>query len=203
MIKELVIATHNQGKLQEFKELMKDLPIQLKCLADFEKMEEQEETGKTFAANAKLKASYYAKKTGMVCIADDSGLEVQALEGAPGVRSARYAGEEATDEENNQLLLHNMKFQVKRTCRFRCALAVVQPDGKVLYETDGSCEGMLLHEPLGTEGFGYDPLFWSTELHKGMGEATMQEKNKISHRGKAIRKLVAIWSKKNENRNNR
>ncbi len=203
MIKELVIATHNQGKLQEFKELMKDLPIQLKCLADFEKMEEPEETGKTFAANAKLKASYYAKKTGMVCIADDSGLEVQALEGAPGVRSARYAGEEATDEENNQLLLHNMKFQVKRTCRFRCALAVVQPDGKVLYETDGSCEGMLLHEPLGTEGFGYDPLFWSTELHKGMGEATMQEKNKISHRGKAIRKLVAIWSKKNENRNNR
>lgn len=203
MIKELVIATHNQGKLQEFKELMKDLPIQLKCLADFEKMEEPEETGKTFAANAKLKASYYAKKTGMVCIADDSGLEVQALEGAPGVRSARYAGEEATDEENNQLLLHNMKFQVKRTCRFRCALAVVQPDGKVLYETDGSCEGMLLHEPLGTEGFGYDPLFWSTELHKGMGEATMQEKNKISHRGKAIRKLVAIWNKKNENRNNR
>ena len=203
MIKELVIATHNQGKLQEFKELMKDLPIQLKCLADFEKMEEPEETGKTFAANAKLKASYYAKKTGMVCIADDSGLEVQALEGAPGVRSARYAGEEATDEENNQLLLHNMKFQVKRTCRFRCAPAVVQPDGKVLYETDGSCEGMLLHEPLGTEGFGYDPLFWSTELHKGMGEATMQEKNKISHRGKAIRKLVAIWSKKNENRNNR
>lgn len=203
MIKELVIATHNQGKLQEFKELMKDLPIQLKCLADFEKMEEPEETGKTFAANAKLKASYYAKKTGMVCIADDSGLEVQALEGAPGVRSARYAGEEATDKENNQLLLHNMKFQVKRTCRFRCALAVVQPDGKVLYETDGSCEGMLLHEPLGTEGFGYDPLFWSTELHKGMGEATMQEKNKISHRGKAIRKLVAIWSKKNENRNNR
>ena len=158
--------------------------------------EEPEETGKTFAANAKLKAAYYAKKTGMVCIADDSGLEVQALDGAPGVRSARYAGEKATDEENNQLLLHNMKFQVKRTCRFRCALAVVQPDGRVLYETDGSCDGMLLHEPLGTGGFGYDPLFWSTELHKGMAEATMQEKNKISHRGKAIKKLVAIWGKK-------
>lgn len=196
MIKELVIATHNQGKLQEFKELMKDLPVEIKCLADFEKIEEPEETGKTFAANAKLKAAYYAAKTGMVCIADDSGLEVQALDGAPGVRSARYAGEKATDEENNQLLLHNMKFQVKRTCRFRCALAVVQPDGRVLYETDGSCEGMLLHESLGTEGFGYDPLFWSTELHKGMGEATMQEKNKISHRGKAIRKLVAVWGKK-------
>ena len=196
MIQELVIATHNQGKLQEFRELMKELPVQIKCLADFEAIEEPEETGKTFAANAKLKAAYYAKKTGMVCIADDSGLEVQALDGAPGVRSARYAGEKATDEENNQLLLHNMKFQVKRTCRFRCALAVVQPDVRVLYETDGSCDGMLLHEPLGTGGFGYDPLFWSTELHKGMAEATMQEKNKISHRGKAIKKLVAIWGKK-------
>lgn len=196
MISELVIATHNQGKLNEFKELMKDLPIDIKCLSDFEKFEEPEETGKTFAANAKLKASYYAKKTGLTCIADDSGLEVQALDGAPGVRSARYAGEKATDEENNNLLLHNMKFQVKRTCRFRCALAVVQPDGKVLYEADGSCDGMLLHEPLGTGGFGYDPLFWSTELHKGMAEATMEEKNKISHRGKAIRKLVTIWSKR-------
>lgn len=196
MIQELVIATHNQGKLQEFRELMKELPVHIKCLADFEAIEEPEETGKTFAANAKLKATYYAKKTGMVCIADDSGLEVQALDGAPGVRSARYAGEKATDEENNQLLLHNMKFQVKRTCRFRCALAVVQPDGRVLYETDGSCDGMLLHEPLGTGGFGYDPLFWSTELHKGMAEATMQEKNKISHRGKAIKKLVAIWGKR-------
>lgn len=196
MVKELVIATHNQGKLAEFKELMKDLPVEVKSLADFEKFVEPEETGKTFAANAKLKALYYAQKTGLTCIADDSGLEVQALDGAPGVRSARYAGEKATDEENNNLLLHNMKFQVKRTCRFRCALAVVQPDGKILYETDGTCDGMLLHEPLGTEGFGYDPLFWSTELHKGMGEATMQEKNKISHRGKAIRKLVAIWGKR-------
>lgn len=196
MINELVIATHNQGKLAEFKELMKDLPVEIKCLADFADMEAPEETGRTFAANARLKALYYAKKTGVTCIADDSGLEVQALDGAPGVRSARYAGEKATDEENNALLLHNMKFQVKRTCRFRCALAVVQPDGKVLYEVDGICDGMLLHEPLGSGGFGYDPLFWSTELHKSMAEATMQEKNKISHRGKAIKKLVALWSKR-------
>lgn len=201
MEKELVIATHNLGKLQEFKELMKDLPIDIKCLADFEKVEEPEETGRTFAANARLKATYYAKKLGKACIADDSGLEVQALDGAPGVRSARYAGEEASDEDNNNLLLMNMKFQVKRTCRFRCALCVVNADGKVLNEVDGICDGMLLHAPLGTEGFGYDPLFWSTELHKGMGEATMQEKNKISHRGKAIRKLVNIWTKKKSKEN--
>lgn len=196
MLKELVVATHNQGKVEEFKNLMKDLPIDIKYLADFEKIEPPAETGRTFAANARQKATYYAKKLGKACIADDSGLEVQALDGAPGVRSARYAGIEASDEDNNNLLLHNMKFQVKRTCRFRCALCVVQPDGKVVNEVDGICDGMLLHEPLGEQGFGYDPLFWSTGLHKSMGEASMQEKNKISHRAKAIRKLVAIWSKK-------
>lgn len=196
MIKELVIATRNMGKLEEFKALMKDLPIDVKCLADFDEIEEPAETGRTFAANARIKAVYYAKKLGVPCIADDSGLEVQALDGAPGVRSARYAGEKATDAENNEKLINIMKFQVKRTCRFRCVLAVALPNGKVLQEVDGICEGMLLHAPLGEGGFGYDPLFWSTELHKGMAEATIQEKNKISHRGKAIRKLVAIWEKK-------
>ena len=196
MIKELVIATHNKGKVEEFKVLLTELNVAVKSLDDFPPIEEPEETGRTFAANARLKATYYAKQTGAVCIADDSGLEVQALDGAPGVRSARYAGPKATDEENNELLLNTMKFQVRRNCRYRAALCVAQPDGKVLYETDGVCDGMLLHAPLGEGGFGYDPLFWSTELHKGMGEATMQEKNKISHRGKAIRKLVALWSKK-------
>ena len=196
MVKELVIATRNMGKLEEFKVLMKELPIEIKCLADFDEVEEPAETGRTFAANARMKAQYYAKKLGVPCIADDSGLEVQALDGAPGVRSARYAGEKATDAENNEKLLNIMKFQVKRTCRFRCALAVALPNGKVLNEVDGICEGMLLHAPLGEGGFGYDPLFWSTELHKGIAEASMQEKNKISHRGKAIRKLVALWEKK-------
>lgn len=194
-MEELVIATHNASKLEEFKVLMKDLPITLKCLADFPKVEEPEETGKTFAANAKLKAVYYAKKLGAYCVADDSGLEVKALEGAPGVRSARYAGEETTDADNNTLLLNNMKFQLKRVCRFRCALAVAAPDGHIMGESDGSCDGMLLHEPLGEQGFGYDPLFWSTELHKGLGEATPEEKNKISHRSKAIRKLIANWKR--------
>ena len=110
MLKELVVATHNQGKVEEFKTLMKDLPIEIKYLADFEPIDEPVENGRTFAANARLKATYYAKRLGKPCIADDSGLEVQALDGAPGVRSARYAGEKATDEENNNLLLMNMKF---------------------------------------------------------------------------------------------
>jgi len=192
---EIVIATKNAGKVEEFKELMKDLGIEFKCLNDFAEVKEPEETGKTFAANAKLKAAYYAKALGQTCIADDSGLEVLSLKGAPGVRSARYAGDNATSEENNNLLLMNMKFYTRRTCRFFCALAVSDPQGKILEEANGTCEGMLLHEPLGTEGFGYDPLFWSTELHKGMGEATMEEKNSVSHRSKAIKKLCAIWRK--------
>lgn len=191
----LIIATSNPGKLEEFKEMFKEVPVALKCLTDYPQLIEPEETGRTFAANAKLKAAYYAKHLNEYCLADDSGLEVRALEGAPGVRSARFAGEKATDEENNALLLQQMKFQISRTCRFRCALAVANPQGQIVAETDGSCEGMLLHEPMGENGFGYDSLFWSTELHKGMGEATPEEKNKISHRGKAVRRLIANWKK--------
>ena len=194
-MQELVIATKNKGKLEEFKILMKEMELELKSLEDWPDIPAPEESGKTFAANARQKALYYARKTGKICIADDSGLEVQTLKGEPGVRSARYAGEEAGVEDNNKLLLHTMKFHLKRTCRFRCALAVADPTGKVLAETEGVCEGMLLHDALGTEGFGYDPLFWSTELHKGLGEATMDEKNQVSHRAKAIKKLCTMWEK--------
>ena len=131
----------------------------------------------------------------MTCIADDSGLEVQALDGEPGVRSARYAGEKATDKENNDLLLANMKLQVKRTCRFRCALCVADAAGKVLVETDGICEGMLLHEPLGNNGFGYDPLFGLPSCTWALAKQRRKKKNKISHRGKAVKKLIANWKK--------
>ena len=189
MINELVVATHNQGKVEEFKSLMKDLPIEIKYLADFDAVEAPAETGRTFAANARQKATYYAKKLGKPCIADDSGLEVQALDGAPGVRSARYAGEKASDEDNNNLLLHNMKFQVKRTCRFRCALCVAQPDGKVLNEVDGICDGMLLQEPIGENGFGYDPLFYYEPLKKSFAQLTPEEKNSVSHRKRALESL--------------
>lgn len=192
---ELIIATRNPGKVEEFKELLKKLPVELKGLEDYPDLPEPEETGKSFTANARLKAQYYARKTGKLCLADDSGLECLSLKGAPGVRSARYAGEKATAEENNNLLLLNMKFQTRRTCRFFCALAVANPQGKIVAESNGICDGLLLHAPLGTEGFGYDPLVWSTELHKGMGEATPEEKNAISHRGKAVKKLINQWDK--------
>ncbi|HIU64012.1 MAG TPA: XTP/dITP diphosphatase [Candidatus Avacidaminococcus intestinavium] len=194
-MKEIVIATTNDGKLKEFKELLKKHDVDILSLHGWSDIPAPEETGKTFAANARQKAIYYARKTGKICIADDSGLEVQTLNGAPGVHSARYAGEEADDEANNKHLLHVMKFHMKRTCRFRCALAVAHPSGKVLLETEGTCDGMLLHDKLGNEGFGYDPLFWSTELHKGLGEASMEEKNQVSHRAKAIKKLCESWDK--------
>ena len=194
-MKKIIFATTNQGKVREVKMMMEDFGVDFVTMKDAGIDIDIVEDGKTFEKNAIIKAKTIMEATGEIALADDSGLEVLALEGAPGVRSARYASEEATDEENNKLLLQTMKFQVKRTCRFRCALAVAAPNGKILLESDGICDGMLLHEPLGTEGFGYDPLFWSTELHKGMGEATMQEKNKISHRGKAIKKLVANWGK--------
>ena len=194
-MEKIIFATGNEHKMIEIRAILSDLGAEILSQKEAGIKADVVEDGATFEENAIIKAKTIMEATGEIALADDSGLEVLALEGAPGVRSARYASEEATDEENNKLLLQTMKFQVKRTCRFRCALAVAAPNGKILLESDGICDGMLLHEPLGTEGFGYDPLFWSTELHKGMGEATMQEKNKISHRGKAIKKLVANWGK--------
>jgi XTP/dITP diphosphohydrolase len=194
-MKEIVIATRNPGKLEEFKVLMKDLEVELRSLEEWPNVPEPEETGKTFMANARLKAVYYAKETGLPCIADDSGLEVLALEGAPGVRSARYAGEEATDEENNKLLLQTMKFQVKRTCRFRCALAVAAPNGKILLESDGICDGMLLHEPLGTEGFGYDPLFCQQNCIRVWAKLRCRRKIKSAIAAKLLKNLLRIGGK--------
>ena len=189
MINELVVATHNQGKVEEFKTLMKDLPIDIKYLADFDAVEAPAETGRTFAANARQKATFSAKKLCNPCIAGAPGLEVLTLDGAPRVRRPRYAGEKASDENNNNLLLLNRKFQVKRTCRFRWALCVAQPDGKVLNEVDGICDGMLLHEPLGENGFGYDPLFLPDGYDCSMAELRPEEKNAISHRGNALKIL--------------
>lgn len=146
---EVVIATHNLGKVEEFKSLMDELGITFTCLSDYAPVPEPEETGRTFAANARLKARYYAKVLGKICLADDSGLEVLSLKGAPGVRSARYAGEEATDEENNELLLANMKMQVRRNCRFFCALAMAIRKGRSWWKVPGSVTGSCSTNPTG------------------------------------------------------
>ena len=200
MINELVVATHNQGKVEEFKSLMKDLPIEIKYLADFEAVEAPAETGRTFAANARQKATYYAKKLGKPCIADDSGLEVDALGGKPGVYSARYSDDwqslpdESRDARNIRKLLHELADvpEEKRGCRFVSSMACVRPDGAEMV-VRGVWDGRLLAAPRGENGFGYDPVFFDAIVGKTAAELTRDEKNARGHRGNALRALLAKW----------
>ncbi|MEJ5299513.1 MAG: XTP/dITP diphosphatase [Thermodesulforhabdaceae bacterium] len=194
----LVVATRNQGKTREIRSLLKDFPVELKDLNDFGPIPEPVEDGSTFEENAYKKASFTAKVLGLPALADDSGLEVEALGGAPGVWSARYAGPNATDEENNRKLLMEMAGVKNRRARFCCVISIAVPTGFALtYE--GYCEGEILEEPRGTQGFGYDPLFFYPPLGKTFAEMTIEEKSSVSHRGRALRELqkefdkVLIW----------
>lgn len=189
-MKEIVVATKNKGKLKEFKVLFESLGIEVFSLGDFQDIVEPEETGLTFMDNALLKARYYAAKLNKPCVADDSGIAVMALGGAPGVYSARYAGVHSDDAANNNLLLQNMHGIKERDCKFICALALVDADGELIANATGECRGILLEAPLGSNGFGYDPLFYSPELNKTLAQADMQEKNSVSHRAKALRILA-------------
>ncbi len=190
-MKQLVIASTNKGKIAEIRAAFQGLPLEIHSLAEFGSISEVEETGKTFAENAVLKATYYARHTGMACLADDSGLEVDALEGAPGVYSARFAGDTATDEENNRKLLAALQGvpAEQRSARFRCVLAFLDVDGTIL-TADGTCEGRILEEPRGAGGFGYDPLFYISELGATLSEVSMAEKNAVSHRGQAVKVMA-------------
>lgn len=189
----VIIASGNKGKLKEFKELMMDLPVEVKSLADFPEIGEIEETGTTFAENAYIKAKAVYDVTGWVCIADDSGLEVDALDGAPGIYSARYAGEEKDDAANNAKLLKALADvpDPKRGAQFHCAIVTVDQNGK-RYDAEGIVRGVILREERGDNGFGYDPLFYIPEFDKTTAELSMDEKNAISHRGKAVRQMVQI-----------
>ena len=192
---KFVLATQNPKKLKEMSAILSDLGVEVVSEADLGVKIEVEETGETFAENSLLKARAVMEATKLPAIADDSGLCVNALNGGPGVYSARFGGEGLDDTGRYRLLLQMMHGQADRRAHFHTTITCAFPNGDVLQD-DGEVEGTIAFAPMGENGFGYDPLFWSTELHKGMAEATMQEKNKISHRGKAIRKLVAIWSKK-------
>ena len=186
----LLIATSNRGKLKEISRLLGP-EIRLLTLADFPDLPGVVEDGDTFEANARKKAVEPARLTGLLTLADDSGLSVDALQGAPGVRSARYSGPDATDAANNQLLLSNLTNvpDERRTARFSCVMAVATPGGHV--ETaDGICEGRVLHAPRGTGGFGYDPLFLVPGLNLTFAELDPETKNRISHRGRALRAIL-------------
>ncbi len=190
---QLLIATHNRGKLIEYKELLAGLPFNLVTLDDVGIRDDVEENGTTFAENARLKAIEYAQRSGLLTLADDSGLEVDALGGEPGVYSKRYAGEGKSDADRYWFLLDKLKDvpQGQRTARFRCVIVIASPDGK-LWQTDGTCEGEIAFEPRGTHGFGYDPVFQVTERGMRMAELPPEEKNKISHRARAAIKARII-----------
>lgn len=190
----ILLATSNAGKLREIQAEMADLPIRWITLADLEdRPAEPAETGDTFAANAAEKAIYYSKATGLWTLADDSGLEVDALDGAPGVLSARYAGPEQDDDANNAKLLRELAdvADEKRSARFRCALALAEGD-RVLLTSAGAIEGRIGHDLRGENGFGYDPLFVVPRLGCTTAELSPPDKNAISHRGQAVRAMHAL-----------
>jgi len=190
-VQKIIVATGNQGKLSEIKEILVDCNFDLSSLKDhFSPIPQIPETGSTFLENARIKADWVFEKTGIWSLADDSGLEVDALNGAPGVWSARFAGEECSSEENNQKLLRllgDSPFEA-RTARFRCV--IVLKTGKDSYlSTEGVCEGKIGFMPEGSEGFGYDPLFYPEGYDCTFAQLDSAEKNAISHRGKALKKL--------------
>lgn len=190
----IVLATTNKGKTREMQEILKDYPIAVKNLSDFGPIPEVIEDGETFDDNAYKKAAFTAKVLGHPALADDSGLCVDALDGAPGVYSARYAGENATDAQNVAKLLEAMAGEENRKAAFQCVISIAVPTGAALtYE--GRCEGVLTREPAGDNGFGYDPLFFFPEFNKTFAQLTMDEKAGVSHRGKALAEVTGEMDK--------
>ena len=194
---KILLATRNKAKVKEYSKLLHGIPYEIVSLEGVGISQDVDESGKTFEENASIKAKTYAQMSGLVAIADDSGLEVDALGGEPGVRSARYAGEGATDKERIVYLLKKLEGipSEQRTARFRCVIAVATPAGEVKL-CEGRCEGVITFAPKGGNGFGYDPVFCLPEREMTMAELSMEEKNKISHRGKAAakaRRLLQKW----------
>lgn len=201
MTETIYACSSNPGKLREFQLVATELGMtgfDLLTLPGLKAIEPPEEIGKTFEENARLKAVYYSKLTTEMVLADDSGLEVDALGGAPGVYSARYAGASATDQANNELLLRNMAGMPDRTARFVCAISLAR-QGAVLHTVRGSVEGQLLETASGGNGFGYDPLFFYPPLQCSFGELDDKRKFSVSHRGNALRKTFA-WLSRHQDR---
>ncbi|CAD7847151.1 MAG: Nucleoside 5-triphosphatase RdgB (dHAPTP, dITP, XTP-specific) (EC 3.6.1.66) [Olavius algarvensis Delta 4 endosymbiont] len=189
----LVIATRNQGKLKEISDLLKDYPVAIKSLEDFGPIPEVVEDGDTFEANAYKKASFTARVLGFPALADDSGLVVEALDGAPGVHSARWAGENATDQDKCRKLLSALEGRQDRRAAFECVISIAVPGGPALtYE--GRCEGEITNTPSGENGFGYDPVFYYAPFEKTFAEIPREQKSQVSHRGKALMEVQAEFA---------
>ncbi len=190
---KLLLATNNRGKVGEYRELFRGLPLELVTPEDIGVDGAVEETGRTFLENARLKALTLWERSGMLTLADDSGLEVDALNGEPGIRSARYAGPGATDRDLVAKLLTALRGvpPEKRGARFRCVIAIVTPDGRV-YTRSGNCTGRISETPHGDFGFGYDPVFLVPELGLTMAQLPASTKNRLSHRGRAARQARRV-----------
>lgn len=190
----LVIATLNPGKTAEIRDLLEGFPIDIKNLSDFGPIPEVEEDGTTFDENAYKKSSFTARILGFPALADDSGLSVAALNGAPGVFSARYGGDGLSDEDRCRRLLSEMRGRGDRRAAFECVISLAVPAGPALtYE--GRCEGLLMEAPAGANGFGYDPVFFYPPFNKTFAELTREEKSRVSHRGQAMRELRGEFEK--------
>lgn len=186
--KTIVVASTNQGKIREFRQMLEPRGYIVKSLADFPDMGEIEENGTTFAENAVIKAEAVTKRYGIMAVSDDSGLEIDAFDRQPGVHSARWLGHDTPYSEKNRIILERMKGIENRTCRYVCAIAISRPDQEsIVFEDTVECT--IAYEPSGENGFGYDPVIFYPPLSKTMADMTKDEKNAISHRGKAVRKL--------------
>ncbi len=192
----LLIATNNAGKLAEYRALLKDCGWELVSPGDLGLALSVEETGEGYAVNARIKAEAFARASGLLTLADDSGIEIDALDGRPGPLSARYTGADQTDEHGVERVLAEMKDvpAEERTACFRCLIALAEPDGPVQI-VEGECRGLITNRPRGKKGFGYDPIFYVPDLGKTMAELDFDEKNKISHRSRAAKKVCDLLKK--------
>lgn len=196
-LNEVVVATKNQGKLREFASMLNELGIKVHSLAEFPEISEIEEDGDTFEENARKKAEWVRDHLQLPAIADDSGLMVDALDGAPGIYSARFAGEDKDDLKNNQKLLSLIEGveEDRRTAHFVSAIALAVPGASTIV-VSGTIDGFIVHNPRGNNGFGYDPLFYLKDYNQTMAEISSELKNRISHRALALKKLIEVLSKK-------
>ena len=194
---QLVLATNNKGKIKEIKRLLADLPITILTADDYLEFPDVEEIGETFVENALLKANAIAEFCDLPALSDDSGLEVDALDGAPGVHSARYASEDGNTVKNNNKLIDELKDipEEKRTARFKCVIAINWGDGTT-DTVEGAVEGIIAKDIAEGNGFGYDPVFYYPPAKKRFSEMTMEEKNAVSHRGKALQKALELIVKR-------
>lgn len=189
---QILVGTKNAGKVRELENLLAEIPVELQSLDEFENVIEPEETGAGFADNAALKAVYYSEKTGLAALADDSGLEVSALNGAPGVYSARYAGKDSSNAEKIAKLLEELENSGNedRSARFVCVIVLTNEAGEIIFQAEGICDGKIANEPRGENGFGYDPVFIPEGFDETFGELSNDVKSRLSHRARAIEKII-------------